>query len=113
IADKERPVQESVTRLMSNSRTSSSARGDRVLFLQEPRYQNRLHGARRSEDCAPQVLWAKVLVSQRSVKLFLDKTLDPYWCRGGGQERLLFEGLQTNLVYFSQIVEVQLECESP
>jgi len=65
------------------------------------------------ENCAAQVVWTKVFVSQRSFKFFLDKTLDPYGCRIGGQERLPFESLQTNFVYFGEIFEVQLERERP
>jgi hypothetical protein len=38
-----------------------------------------------------------------------DETFDPYWREFAGQERLPFERFQTNLVYFAEIFEIQLE----
>ena len=106
-------MQKSVTRFMRDGRTHSPASRDRILFLQGPGYDDRLDGARRIENRATQVVRAEILVSQRGLEFFFDETLDPDWRRVGGQERLPFESLQTDLVYFAEIFEVQLEGEGP
>jgi hypothetical protein len=102
-------VQKAVTGFVSNSRANSSAGWDRVLFLQEPRHQNRLDSPRRTENRAAEVPRTKIFVDQGGFELLLDKTLDPYGRWTGRQERLRLQGLQANLVYFAQIFEVQLE----
>jgi hypothetical protein len=102
-------VQKTVTGFVSDSRAYPSASWDCVPFLQEPRHQDRLDTARRIENRAAEMRWTKIFVDQGGFELLLDKTLDPYGRWTGRQERLRLQSLQTNLVYFAKIFEVQLE----
>ena len=98
-----------MTSFVRDSRASSSAGRDCVLFLQEPRHQDRLDSARRIENRAAEIPRTKIFVDQWGFEVLLDKTLDPYGRWTGRQERLRLQSLQTNLVYFLKIFEIQLE----
>jgi hypothetical protein len=102
-------VQKTVAGFVSDGRANPSAGWDCVLFLQGPGHQDCLDSARRIEDRAAEIPRAKIFVDQGGFELLLDKTLDPYGRWIARQERLRLQSLQTNLVYFAKIFEVQLE----
>jgi hypothetical protein len=103
---KERPVQKTVTRLVSDGRSYSPAGRCRVLFLQGPGYQDGLDRAGGIENRTTEVVRAEIFAPERGFEFFFDETFDPYWRGFGGQERLSFERFQTNLVYFAEIIEI-------